>query len=95
MESFDARLQFPEAALTDFSRRHGGSQPFKVFPDEKEFENVLFRNLDDESPPLRKNFNKAFFFQPIDRLADRSSTDSKRLGDFTLFNLFPWIHLST
>lgn len=94
LKALDARFQFHEAALTIFSRRHGGSQPFKVFPNEKQLENVLLRNLDDESPPLRKNFNKPFLFKAIDRLADRRPTDSKRLSDFNLFDLFPRIHLS-
>lgn len=93
LKSLDARFQLGEATLTNVLRYHGGSQPFKVFPNEKQFEDIFFRKLNHESPSLGKNFNKSFLFKAIDRFAHRSPTDSQRLGDFALFDLFPRIHL--
>lgn len=94
LKSFDARFQLCEAPIINFLRYHGGSQPLQVFPNEKQFKNILFRKLDDESPSLGKNFNKSFLFKTIDRFPHRSPTDSQRFGDFALLDPFPRIQLA-
>ena len=79
-KTFEAGLQLGQAGRSDLFRCQAGGQSFQVLPDEEELVHVLFRELNDKSPPLGKNLHQSFLLQAVDGLPDRSPTDAQRSG---------------
>lgn len=83
LEAVDTGFQPGQAGFSHPLRGQTSGQSFQVLADEEEFEDVLFRELNDKGTPLGKNFHQPLLLQPVDRFPYRGPADAQGFGQLT------------